>query len=293
MTEGSFDNELSRKSWIEKLGQLFQDEPESIAELVELIREASGRGLIDADALSMIEGVMQVSSLRVRDIMIPRSQMIVIPRDAKLDEIYPVVIESAHSRFPVINEDRSEVVGVLLAKDLLQYGQNCGEQSFDVRDVLRSASFIPESKRLNVLLNEFRSNRNHMAIVVDEYGGAAGLVTIEDVLEQIVGEIEDEHDFEEAESIYQRSENEFTVKAATEIEDFNEFFGSDFSDEEYDTVGGLIARELGHVAEQGETIQLGRYRFEVMRSDNRRIHLLNLTVGDAESKGADQEEQPE
>lgn len=268
----------SQKSWIDWLGHVFQDEPDSIGELVEVLREAQSRHLIDADALAMIEGVLQVSELRVRDIMIPRSKMVVIPRHASLDEIFPLVIDSAHSRFPVINEDRSEVVGILLAKDLLAYCQQQQENRFDVRDLLRTATFIPESKRLNVLLKEFRSNRNHMAIVVDEYGDAAGLVTIEDVLEQIVGEIEDEHDYEEAESIYQRGDNDYTVKATTTIEDFNDYFSTHFSDKEFDTIGGLIARQLGHVAEQGEKIVIEQFCFEVIRSDNRRIHLLKLTV---------------
>jgi len=270
--------ESNQKSWLERLGQVFQDEPQNVGELVVLLREAQKRQLIGNDSLSMIEGVLQISELRVRDIMIPRSQMVVIPRDAPLDEIFPLVIDSAHSRFPVIDEDRTEVVGILLAKDLLPYNQKDNSARFDVRDVLRAATFVPESKRLNVLLNEFRANRNHMAVVVDEYGDSAGLVTIEDVLEQIVGEIEDEHDIEEAESIYQRDEHEFTVKASTEISDFNDYFSSNFSDDKVDTIGGLMARELGHVAEQGEEIRMGRFCFEVMRSDTRRIHLLKLTL---------------
>ncbi len=288
MSTNNSDSESNQKSWLERLGQVFQDEPQNVEELVVLLREAQKRELIGNDALSMIEGVLQVSELRVRDIMIPRSQMVVISRDATLEAIFPVVIEAAHSRYPVIDEDRTEVVGILLAKDLLPYNQKCKESRFDVRDVLRPAVFVPESKRLNVLLNEFRSNRNHMAVVVDEYGDAAGLVTIEDVLEQIVGEIEDEHDIEEAESIYQRSDNEFTVKATTEIDDFNDYFSCDFSDGEVDTIGGLIARELGHVAEQGEEIKMGRFCFEVIRSDTRRIHLLKLIV-EAPQKSADSE----
>jgi magnesium and cobalt transporter len=290
MSSNHSDGEPEQKSWLERLGQVFQDEPQNIEELVILLREAQKRQLIGSDALSMIEGVLQVSELRVRDIMIPRSQMVVISRDAVLEEIFPVVIEAAHSRYPVIDEDRTEVVGILLAKDLLPYNRQCKESRFDVRDVLRPAVFVPESKRLNVLLNEFRSNRNHMAVVVDEYGDAAGLVTIEDVLEQIVGEIEDEHDIEEAESIYQRSESEFTVKASTEVDDFNDYFSSNFSEDEVDTIGGLIARELGHVAEQGEEIRMGRFCFEVIRSDTRRIHLLKLTTEASESDSEPEKE---
>ncbi len=291
MSNGSREGASSSKSWIDRLGQLFQDEPQDVGELVVILREAHKRQLIDTDALSMIEGVLQVSALRVRDIMIPRAQMVVIPREASLDEIFPVMLESAHSRFPVIDEDRTEVIGIMLAKDLLAYSQKNHDGRFDARDVLRTATFVPESKRLNVLLKEFRSNRNHMAIVVDEYGDAAGLVTIEDVLEQIVGEIEDEHDVEEAASIYQRDESEYTVKASTEIDDFNDYFSCNFSDDEVDTIGGLIARELGHVAEQGEKIQLGKFCFEVMRSDNRRIHLLTLTI--TADEAAEQEESKE
>jgi magnesium and cobalt transporter len=194
-----------------------------------------------------------------------------------MEEILPVVIESAHSRFPVIGDDRGEVVGILLAKDLLAY---CGERKrrFDMRDLLRAAVFVPESKRLNVLLNEFRSSRNHMAIVVDEFGAASGLVTIEDVLEQIVGEIEDEHDFDEGTLILQRGEREFTAKALTPIEDFNEYFGTDFSDDEFDTIAGLVTNALGHLPKRGETAEIGSFRFKVLRADSRRIHLLNIRL---------------
>jgi magnesium and cobalt transporter len=267
----------ARRVWIKKLIRLVGGEPQNREQLLELLKEARQRAVLDLDALSMIEGVLQVADLRVRDIMIPRAQMVVIGRGDGLERVLPVAIESAHSRFPVIGEDRAEVVGLLLAKDLLAY---CGgeeeQRRFSVRDVLRPAVFVPESKRLNVLLKEFRSSRNHMAIVVDEYGNAAGLVTIEDVLEQIVGEIEDEYDFDEGAPIFKRSEAEYTLKAHTTVEEFNEHFGTDWSDQEFDTVAGLVINALGHLPKRGETVDLGRYRFKVLRADSRRVHLLGL-----------------
>ncbi len=265
------------RSWLKKVLRTFGNEPENKEQLIELLKDAKRRALLDTEALSMMEGVLQVSELRVRDIMIPRAHMVVVERDHPLEEILPVVIESAHSRFPVIGDDRGEVVGILLAKDLLAY---CGERKrrFDMRDLLRAAVFVPESKRLNVLLNEFRSSRNHMAIVVDEFGAASGLVTIEDVLEQIVGEIEDEHDFDEGTLILQRGEREFTAKALTPIEDFNEYFGTDFSDDEFDTIAGLVTNALGHLPKRGETAEIGSFRFKVLRADSRRIHLLNIRL---------------
>lgn len=257
------------------LSRLGTNEPENQEELVQVLNEARGRHLMDAEALSMMEGVLQVSELRVRDIMIPRAKMAVVNRDDSLKEILPLIVDSAHSRFPVIDDDKSEVVGILLAKDLLRY---CSESSprFNIRDLLRSAVFVPESKRLNVLLREFRMSRNHMAIVVDEYGAAAGLVTIEDVLEQIVGEIEDEYDFDEGAYILKRSDTEYTAKAHTSIEDFNEFFGAGFDDTEYDTIGGLVVNALGHVPKRDETVDIADFRFRVVRADSRRIRLLNI-----------------
>ncbi len=267
-----------QKSWMDRLSHFLTGEPQDKGELIELLREACARKLIDGEALAMIEGVLQVSEMRVRDIMIPRVQMVVLPRDAELETIYPLVIESAHSRFPVIGEDRSEVVGILLAKDILA---NCQQdRRLSVQDVLRPARFVPESKRLNVLLNEFRANRNHMAIVIDEYGNTAGLVTIEDVLEQIVGEIEDEHDFAEEECIFRRGDNEYTLKALTPIDEFNEYFATEFGSEEFDTVGGLIVHHLDHVPARGEKVQLGRFNFKVLRADTRRVHLLRLLISE-------------
>jgi magnesium and cobalt transporter len=271
------NDDPSPRSWLQRFTQLFGNEPEDREQLLDLLRDAKQRALLDTEALSMIEGVLGVSEMRVRDIMIPRANMVVVAIDDPLDKILPVAIESAHSRFPVIGDDRSQVVGLLLAKDLLAY---CGKQSnrpFDIRDLLRGAVFVPESKRLNVLLNEFRASRSHMAIVVDEFGAAAGLVTIEDVLEQIVGEIEDEHDTDERQ-IFKRNENEYTVKGGTAIEEFNEQFGSDFKDDEFDTIAGLITHAIGHLPKRGEKVVIGRFAFRILRADSRRVHVLDLRV---------------
>ncbi|WP_456414159.1 HlyC/CorC family transporter [Thiolapillus sp.] len=274
------DNDPSKPSPLRRflgriLKPLIQAEPENREQLVQILKQARTRHLMDGEALSMMEAVLQVSELRVRDIMIPRARMVVVERDKSVEELLPVIIESAHSRFPVIGDDRSEVVGILLAKDLLQY---CGQHSsaFNMRDVLRSAVFVPESKRLNVLLKEFRVSRNHMAIVIDEYGGAAGLITIEDVLEQIVGEIEDEYDFDEGAYILKRGKDLYTAKAHTTIEDFNEFFGTEFDDDDYDTIGGMVVNALGHLPQRGEAVEIGDFRFTVVRADSRKVRLLNI-----------------
>ncbi|BBA32569.1 magnesium and cobalt efflux protein CorC [Methylocaldum marinum] len=264
------------RSWLERIGLFFTGEPEDREDLLELLRAAQKRNLIEAEALSMIEGVMQVSELKVRDIMIPRAQMIVVSQDAELETIFPLVAESAHSRYPVIGEDRTEVVGILLVKDLLIHSLK--DKTKLVKEIMRPAQFVPESKRLNVLLKEFRTTRSHMAIVVDEYGAAAGLVTIEDVLEQIVGEIEDEHDFGEEEYIFRKNDREYTLKALTPIDEFNDYFYVDFSDEEFDTIGGLIVHHLGHVPKKGEKVDIDRFRFIVLRTDSRRVHLLKLIL---------------
>lgn len=265
------------KSWLERLGQVLQGEPRDRDELLETLQEAHQRNLLDADALSMIRGVLEVSELQVRDVMLPRSQMVVVQRDASLQEFLPVIIESAHSRFPVIGENRDEVVGILLAKDLLPFVAQGGE-SFNIRDILRPALIVPESKRLNVLLREFRSGRNHMAIVVDEYGGVSGLVTIEDVIEQIVGEIEDEHDFDDEENnILPLGERRWSVRALTSIEDFNDHFATAFSDEEFDTIGGLVLSAFGRMPKRQESTEMGGLRFRVVRADNRRIYLLEVS----------------
>ena len=252
-----------------------KSEPETKEQLVDLLRQAKNRALFDTDALSMMEGVLQVSDLQVRDIMIPRAQMVVIDKDCALKDILPIAVSSAHSRFPVIGEDRAEVIGTLLAKDLLQFfGDSAGK--FRLREILRSAVFVPESKRLDVLLKEFRASRNHMAIVVDEYGAAAGLVTIEDVLEQIVGEIEDEYDFDEGAFIMRRSENQYTAKAHTTLDDFNEYFNTDYDDDDYDTIGGLVLSALGHMPKRGETVIVDGFRFAILGADSRKIRLLNI-----------------
>jgi len=262
--------EAEKPRWLERLGNFLLREPEDREQLIELLHGAYEKNLLDADALSMIEGVLQVSEMQVRDIMIPRSQMDVIDITDSAEKFIPFVIETAHSRFPVIEDDKDDIIGILLAKDLLRY--YAGED-FNVRDMLRPAVFIPEAKRLNVLLKEFRSNRNHIAIVVDEYGGVAGMVTIEDVLEQIVGDIEDEYDFDETEdNIIRDAQGRYRVKALTEIEDFNTALGTDFSDEEFSTIGGLIVSKFGHLPKRGETTTFNKLSFTVLRADSRRLH---------------------
>lgn len=278
MTRDEVKPRLAIMGWVDRLARLVGRKPVSREELLEVLRQAQQRRLLDQDSLDMIERVFQVSELRAGDIMISRSQMVVVDRDAAPEEFLPMVIESAHSRFPAIDGDRDKVVGIMLAKDLLGYFDKGGKGHFNMRDMLRPAVFVPESKRLNVLLTEFRANRNHMAIVVDEYGGVAGLVTIEDVIEQIVGDIEDEHDIDdEASMIMERGDNEFIVKALLPLEDFNERFGTNFEPEEIDTVGGLIINSLGHVPARGEVVEIERLRFEVLNADSRRIHLVKLT----------------
>mgnify|MGYP000898460800 CR=1 FL=1 len=273
----SSDTSQQHRSWFDRLSQALLREPRDREQLVGLLRDAQQRSLLDADALGMIESVLQVSEMQVRDIMIPRAQMVVVSKDAATEEMLPIIIESSHSRFPVISDSRDEVVGILLAKDLLRYRFD-GSSTFDIKDVMRPAVFIPESKRLNVLLKEFRASRNHLAIVVDEYGGVAGMVTIEDVLEQIVGDIEDEHDIDEDAFIRKRSETRYVLKALTPIEDFNEYFGTAFSDEEFDTIGGRVVQAFGHVPKRGESVVIDSFEFKVLRADNRRVHMLGLTV---------------
>jgi magnesium and cobalt transporter len=279
MNDDLSSTDTTQRSWFERLSQvLLGEEPQDREDLIKLLQDAAQRNLIDIDALAMIEGVLEVAEMRVRDIMIPRSQMVVVEHDVEPEEFLPVIIESAHSRFPVIGESRDKVVGILLAKDLLTYFQNGKNGAFQLRDVLRPAIFVPESKRLNVLLKEFRANRNHMAIVVDEYGGVAGLVTIEDVLEQIVGEIDDEHDIEEENYITKQRDTSYTVKALTPIEEFNEHFNTDFSTEEFDTIAGLVVHHLGRLPKRGESLTLDDVRFKVLRADSRRIHLLRVNL---------------
>jgi magnesium and cobalt transporter len=269
------DDSSPRPSFLERLTSWLSREPDNREELLELLHAAYENNLLDADALSMIEGVMQVSEMQAREIMIPRAQMDVVDINESPERLLPYVIETAHSRFPAVDGDRDHVVGILLAKDLLRL---CGGEAVDLRDQLRPAVFIPESKRLNVLLRDFRASRNHIAIVVDEYGGVSGLVTIEDVLEQIVGDIEDEYDYDEDEdNILTETDGGFRVKAQTAIGDFNLATGASFADDEFDTVGGLVANAFGRLPKRGETVEIGGFRFRVLRADSRRLHSLNVT----------------
>ncbi len=267
----------SQRTWVERLGQALQGELRDREQLLVVLNEAHKNNVIDHEAFNMIDGALQVAEMQVRDIMIPRSQMIVLEMDSSEEELLDMVVASAHSRFPVVGDSKDEVVGILLAKDLLPHLTSAVDKKLNVRDVLRPAVFIPESKRLNVLLKEFRSTRNHIAIVVDEYGGVAGMVTIEDVLEQIVGEIEDEHDFDEDTYIFEHTKDRATVKAITPVEDFNEHFKVDFSDDEFDTIGGIVMNALGHVPKRGETVVIEGLEFKILRATNRRISLLEIS----------------
>lgn len=273
-----------KKNWFEKINQLFQGEPQNREDLVDVIDDAEQRDLISEDTREMIKGVLEVSDLRVRDIMIPRSQIVTIQVDSTVDELLSIVINSAHSRFPVVNEDKDHIEGILLAKDLLKYGFNQSTEPFELSQVIRPAVVVPESKRVDVLLKEFRSQRYHMAIVVDEYGGVSGLVTIEDILEEIVGEIEDEFDHSSAEDteIKKISNTVFMVKALTEIDDFNEACGTQFSDEEFDTVGGLVSHAFGHLPTRNETIEIDGIEFKVTQADTRRLIQLRVKLPDPE-----------
>ncbi|MEQ1775989.1 MAG: transporter associated domain-containing protein [Burkholderiales bacterium] len=266
---------IEKPSVLDRISAMLMREPESREQLITLLRSCAERNLLDADALAMIEGALQVSDMQARDIMVPRTQMDVIDIAESPAQFIPMVMETAHSRFPVVGENKDNVIGVLLAKDLLRY--YAGEEEFNVREMLRRAVFIPESKPLNVLLKEFRANRNHIAIVVDEYGGVAGMVTIEDVLEQIVGEIEDEHDIDDVDDkIVQERGGQFRVKALTEIADFNEFFGTGYDDETFDTIGGLVLQRFAHIPKRGEQISIDNLSFKVLRADSRRLHLLQV-----------------
>ncbi|MCC6610278.1 MAG: CBS domain-containing protein [Burkholderiales bacterium] len=273
MDEGSSNNQ--KPGWLERVSAFLVRAPEDREQLIRLLHSAYERHLLDADALSMIEGALSVSELKVRDVMVPRAQMDVLDINDTPDRFVPHVIATAHSRFPVIDRNRDHVIGILLAKDLLRY--YAGEEEFNVREMLRPAVFVPESKPLNALLRDFRATRNHIAIVVDEYGGVAGLVTIEDVLEQIVGEIEDEYDFDEVEdNIVREKSGRWRVKAQTEIADFNTNFGTRFPDEEHDTIGGLVISQFGRLPKRGETVVAGGLRFQVLRADSRRLYALRV-----------------
>ena len=271
----------SHRTWFARLTQALSGEPQSREELIEELRQAQANGLLTNDTLSMVEGAIKVAELTVADVMVPRAQTVFLPIDASQDDILKIVIESGHSRFPVHDGDKDEILGILLAKDLLKCLARGGP--CDIRQLLRPVAMIPESKRLNILLKEFRLSRNHMAIVVDEYGGVAGLVTIEDVLEQIVGDIDDEHDIDESEPklIQPQSDGRFLVSALTPISDFNERFGSEFSDDEFDTVGGMVTSEMGHLPEPGEEAELGSFHFQVTKADARRVHQFAVRVDEA------------
>ncbi len=279
MDEQSGRTTTNSFTWFERLSQFILGEPKDRTHLLEFLRGAQERNLFNSDALVMIEGVLQVSEMQVREIMIPRSQMVVGKRDQTPEELLPIVISSGHSRFPVVGDSRDDVVGILMAKDLLRYfvEHEDPEYRFDIREVMRTPSFVPESKRLDILLKEFRESRSHMAIVVNEYGGVAGLVTIEDVLEQIVGEIDDEHDLEEGKYILQHGDNRCIVKALTTVEDFNDYFDSSFEDDEFDTIGGIVINQFGRLPVRGESIEINGLNFEVVRADTRRLHLLLVT----------------
>ena len=265
------------RSLLDRIAHAIGGEPQNLDEIQELMRDAQQREIIDLDTLQMVLGVFQVVNDRVRDIMIPRAQMVVVERDMAMEELISVIVESGHSRFPVIGEDKDDVVGVLLAKDVLKYAATPDGKSFDIENLIRTAVFTPESKRLNILLKDFRSNRNHMAIVFDEYGGVAGLVTIEDVLEEIVGEIDDEHDADEDLNIRDHGDGRYSVRALTPIEEFNDTLKSDFSDDEFDTIGGLLMKQIGHMPKPGESAELGSFHFKVLAADSRRIHLVQVT----------------
>lgn len=263
--------------WLKRIAQGFAAEPQDRKELLAILREAGERGLVEPDALTMLEGVLEVGDLQVRDIMIPRAQMVFVRRDDPFSKLLPVVVESGHSRFPVMDEDRDDIVGILLAKDLLRLYPAEMRERFDIREYMRPVVFVPESKRLNVLLKEFRRNRNHMALVVDEYGGVSGLVTIEDVIEQIVGDIDDEFDVEDDHNIRKEAERQFTVRGVTRIEEFNEYFGAHLSEEEgFDTVAGLLMKQLGRLPRRGESAIIDGFEFRVTRADRRRIDALRV-----------------
>ncbi|ULQ45319.1 CBS domain-containing protein [Flagellatimonas centrodinii] len=273
------DTPISR--WWRRVTQSFAVAPQTREELMAVLEEARDSELMDADALIMFQGVLETAETQVRDIMVPRAQMVVVESDGSLDEILRMVVESGHSRFPVIGDSRDEIIGILLAKDLLKITSTVAgfePGTFDLRSQLRPAVFVPESKRVNILLKDFKRGRNHMAVVVDEYGGVSGLVTIEDVLEQIVGEIDDEYDEAESATILRQDERRYLVNGLTPIETFNEYFTTDFPDDEFDTIGGLVVHHFGHMPRRGESVRIGRFNFNVQRSDSRRLHLLQVTL---------------
>ncbi len=278
MSEGQSGKVTWPKYWVKKITQIFSTVPVDTKCLIELLRIAESRQVLDADALSIIEGALQVSNMQVREIMIPRSQVVTVNASATPEEFLPLVIESSHSRFPVVGDKLDNIIGILLAKDLLPLSKaKQGHSKFNIKDLIRPAIFVPESKRLNVLLKEFRENRNHMAIVIDEYGGVSGVVTIEDVLEQIVGEIEDEYDVDDESYIKQFDDENYVIKAFTPIDEFNEYFNTELSDNEFDTIGGIVLQRFGRIPERNEDITIEPFRFTVLNADSRQIRLLKIT----------------
>lgn len=272
------ESEQNGRGWLERLSLAFLSEPQSRNELIEMLRQAQRRDLFDYNALTMMENVIQVAETKVRDIMIPRSQMVVIDENSSYEDMLPIVTNSGHSRFPVIGDSRDEIVGILLAKDLLRYADMSERDNFELRDILRSPVFVPESKRIDDLLREFRASRNHMALVVDEYSGIAGLVTIEDVLEQIVGEIDDEHDEADQSNIRRHGLTRYSVRATTSLEEFNDVFATDFDDDQFDTIAGVLIQKFGHVPARGEIISIGRLQFKIISADSRRIHNIQVII---------------
>lgn len=280
MNDDQSTNGQEKRSWLQRITLFFSDRASNSEELLEQIRQAEEDQILDREALDTIEGAMQMSKMQVRDIMVPRPQMATVKADQTVSEFMQTVTETAHSRFPVVGENPDEIVGILLAKDLLPLAFGNMIEETGIQAILRKPVFVPESKRLSVLLNEFRTNRNHMAIVLDEYNGVAGLVTIEDVLEQIVGEIEDETDVEDDDgNIRPFADKGFIVKALTPVEDFNEHFGSDFSEDEFDTIGGIITQRLGHLPNKDEEVVIDQFQFRILSADNRRIRLIQVSQG--------------
>ncbi len=285
MTDNKNKVTAKQRSWIERLTTLLAREPKDREELMKMLRDAEDRDVVSNEMVGMMERILHVSEMQVREIMVPKAQMTVIAKNTKLSDILPIVIESGHSRFPVFDPTGKDIVGILLAKDLLKYCFNREPEDFNIKDVIRPVMFTSQSKRLDILLREFRTTRNHIAMVLDEYGRVEGLITIEDVLEQIVGEIEDEYDIDEEDTqIKQLADGSFIVKSSTLIEEFNEYFHSTFSDDEFDTIGGIVLQAFGHLPKRGETIKIHQFRFKVLHSDNRRIYLLEVKITKSKKK---------
>ena len=269
------DNGGSTRGWLDRIYNIFTGEPQNQKQLLDLLKNLQSHELLGDDELNMIEGVLQVDDMQVRDIMIPRGQMVVLDHEDSFLEIIQKITDSGHSRFPVIDDDKDDVIGILLAKDLLQLSLD-QDQDFEIKEYIRPASFIPESKRLNVLLKDFRLNRSHMAMIVDEYGGVSGLITIEDVLEQIVGKIDDEHDEDEEIDIQPHGANRYSVRALTPLPEFNEYFNTDYESEDIETIGGLLLRQFGHLPDRGESVVFDNLTFKVLNADSRQVHLYQV-----------------